>query len=921
MFGILESAGLLCCILFLTACSRPGFTGQTRAPIPIPDTRSEQPLDTEPASQAEQVYPETLPPEQELLEEFFADDYATAVQLAVLPAQDDFLSSLNTEIPAVQSEDFSQLDELIELSLPPVPRELTDEERLLHTPSQLPLVLNDAVKRLINYFTTSAKGMATMRNSLGYGNAYKAMIKRILEEEDIPEEFFYLAMAESGFKPTARSHMSATGMWQFMSSRGRQYGLKQDRYVDLRYDPETATRAAARHLKDLYIEFNDWYLAMAAYNSGPNRVSSAIRRTGSRDYWELVRKRQLPRETRNYVPIILAMTFVGKNLDIFDLGKKLDPAPVLQYNTIQTDVETSFALIADITGSTISEIKDLNPALLRSATPPYMYDLRLPRDGSDRYAQKIAKVPADKRLNWRSHEVRTEETLEAFAKRHKVTVAQLASANSIPATDTLQAGLNLVVPTTTKLQIYRYYGARAGGLLEPGTGRYRIAGGDTLGGISRRFRVSIANLMAWNGLANSRIRAGRYLIVQPDGLSPVASSGGQPTGRYTVRSGDSLSRIGTRFGVSVSQLKAWNRLRSSTIRIGQSLKVPGPAPRSSPAPVASNSRTTARSQAPAGSGQYRIQRGNTLSTIAERFGVSIANLRSWNSIRGNRITAGKFLVVRPPSRSPAPGPTRTTTARAGTQPRTSSTSGSTEVRYTVRRGDSLGAIAERYNVTAAKLRAWNGLRGSIIFPGQTLLVKQQPASRSSTSAAAPQAATQQPSARQPVSPGATTYLVRSGDSLGAIAERYNVTAAKLRAWNGLRGSNIYPGQKLEIRPSAAGSTATVAVSKPVSSSSSAATYRVRSGDNLESIARRHGVTIASLKRWNNLSSSRIYAGQNLLVREGGSTSQRYRIQQGDTLEAIAGRFRVSIQDLKDWNGLRNSRIRAGNYLTIRSSGS
>ncbi len=778
-----RALGSICLVAVLSlaaaSCSRSSQvpdSGLTRAPVAVPERQADQ----TPGSVAETLSPvvaETAadeaadPDGQGEAAAAYFEEAASAFEATLDPAGEfEALPALpfDPEEPAVSEDEVALLDELIELSLPDAPRVLSHEEALLHTASELPLVMNSDVQRLINYFTKSRRGLQTIRTSLGRGNAYREMIERILEEEGVPAELYYLAMAESGFRPKARSHAYATGMWQFISSRGKQYGLRQDRYLDLRYDAETATRAAAKHLKDLYIEFGDWYLAMAAYNSGPNRVKSAIRRTGSRDFWTLARRRVLPRETRNYVPIILAMTYVGKNLDLFEIGE-LDPAPELRYDTVRTAGEVSFELIADVTGSSVETIKDLNQALFRSATPPYRYDLRLPSDSAGRFLREIALVPTDKRKDWRRYEVRPGETLQAVAHRYKVEPQELAELNSLPDGAELEGGMRLTVPTTTRLNIYRYYGARAGGLLEPGTGRYRIASGDTLGGIARRFRTTVSNLMAWNGLNSTRIRAGRYLIVQPPGeggtvaAASSGSAGATPTGRYTVRRGDSLSAIGARVGASVAQLRAWNGIRGSTIHIGQTLKVPGPPP----APPASRAATTAgipsRAEPAPSPNHYRIRPGDSLSTIADRFGVSIANLRAWNGLRGSRITAGKFLIVRPPQGTPG----ASASLRASAAP-----TGPAATHYSVRRGDTLGAIAERYGVTAAQLRRWNNIRGSVIHPGQRLAI------------------------RQPSSAG--TYVVRRGDNLDAIARRHGTTVRALLAVNGLRGSRIYPGQKLAL---------------------------------------------------------------------------------------------------------------------------
>ncbi len=760
-----RSAGLLTAILIGWSCADSRGPLADNPPPPLP---ASEPL----VEAASPPAPELFEYEQQL---FDRERQLAAIELEAL-REPPPLGDANQ--PAVDPEEMALLDELTEAAIPEAPVALSDEERLRQTPSELPLALHSQVEKLINYFTKTRRGKETMRASLGRGNAYRELIDRILEEEDVPAEMFYLAMAESGFRPKARSYARATGMWQFMSSRGKQYGLKQDRYVDLRYAVERATRASAKHLKDLYIEFEDWSLAMAAYNCGPNRVARAIARAGSRDYWELSRRRLLPSQTRNYVPIIMAMTYVGKNLDLFDIGE-IDAAPTLEIDTVATDSEISFALIADIAGVSTEAIKDLNPALLRSATPPYSYDLNLPQGVRERFLQEIALVPPDKRLNWRRYRSQSGETLEAVAKRFRVKAETLAELNELEPGAPLD-GLTLTVPAVTRLASYRYYGGgRAGGLLEPGTGRYRIARGDTLGGIAQRFGTSVAQLRAWNSLASTRIRAGRYLIVRPEGVGAPASvqassSAAAPSGRYRVRSGDTLGKIAGRYGVSVTQLKSWNGLRSSMIRVGQTLKVPG---RGAPAPAtptrAASASIPARPQPAAGPGQYRIRSGDSLSAIAQRFGVTVNDLRRWNNMRGSRITAGKYLTVRPPSSRSA----AVAAAPAAPKPAPKSPpQRGEETVYTVRSGDTLGHIAEKLGVSVSDLRARNGIRGSRIDVGQKLALRSS-------------------------SPSGNRYKIRRGDTLDIIARRFDVSVAELKQWNSLRSSRIVAGDYLVIRQS------------------------------------------------------------------------------------------------------------------------
>lgn len=819
----------------------PEVAAQYAPPVSSPPPQTtvyDPPLPPQPRRQSRQPADPFagLSPQQADLARGLRDAEFAAYQQALTPAE-----VAEAEEPAVEADDTALIDEISGEAIPDdFDISKTREDRLRNTKSEMPLVLNDAVVRMVNYFT-GTKGSRTLRATLGRSGAYRDMILRILEEEEVPEELFHLAQAESGFRPTVRSYASAKGMWQFMAFRGKQYDLRQDRYIDERDDPEKATRAAARHLKDLYIEFGDWYLALAAYNSGPGRVSRAIERGGTRDYWELSRKRLLPRQTRDYVPIILAFTYASKNLDVYDIGE-IDYAPPMRYDSVTTGSEISLELAADLAGSSVTELRELNPALLRSATPPYSYRLRLPEGSAERFRTELALIPVEQRMTWRRHEAAQGDTPASLAKHFGADEAELLAVNGLEAGAELEPGMRLTIPATnTKLASYRSTGGSAGGLMEDGSGRYRIASGDTLGGIARRFGVSVTQLRSWNGLSNNRIRAGRYLIINSGGGSVSASaSGTAPDGRYHVRTGDTLGKIAQRFGTSVSRLQSWNNLSGTQINVGQSLRVPnvgGSAPSSTGA-TASVSR-----QAPPSSGRYQVRSGDTLGGIADRFGISISDLRSWNNIRGNRIIAGDTLVVGSGGSSSA----------APVSAAAAAPSSGSAVRYRVRSGDNLAVIAKRNGVSIDDLRRWNGLRGSTIQAGQSLVVghgsSSSPAPQSASAAAAPSSGG-----------GASTYVVRSGDTLGMIAQRFGASASDLMAWNGLRSSRINVGQRLTVKP-------------PNSAGDSGGQYKVRNGDTLEVIARRFSCTVAELKSWNGLSNSRINAGDVLTVRAESSSNR------------------------------------------------
>jgi membrane-bound lytic murein transglycosylase D len=319
------------------------------------------------------------------------------------------------------------LDELLEMTFPVDPSLRNKvHEQIQATVSQLPLEENDAVVSYINYFS-SPRGKATLETGLRRSGRYKPMIQRILAEEGIPQELIFLAQAESGFVPRAISYKACVGLWQFIKDRGEEYGLSVSAALDERMDPEKATRAAARHLHDLYEHLGDWYLAMAAYDCGPGCVDRAVARTGYADFWTLRRLNVLPKETANYVPVILAMIIVSKNAKDYGL-EEIDPDPPLDYDTVQLEAPTSLALAAAAVDRPIAELKDLNPALLKS-TAPGGYQLRVPNGTLEQLEQAFAVIPANERDSWRLHRVESGDTPLTLAKRYGTTPEMISSVN------------------------------------------------------------------------------------------------------------------------------------------------------------------------------------------------------------------------------------------------------------------------------------------------------------------------------------------------------------------------------------------------------------------------------------------------------------------------------------------------------------
>src|SRR5215471_2194001 len=409
-----------------------------------------------------------------------------------------------SEAPAVPAP----IDEVAEMTFPVDPklRERAEEEarNLSH---DLPLTVNDIVASYLNFFQTP-RGRAIVENGLRRKGKYQEMIARVLKEEGVPQDLIYVAQAESAFQPLALSRAGARGIWQFVQWRGNEYGLKRSWWVDDRLDPEKATRAAAQHLRDLYGLYGDWYLAIAAYNCGPGNVQKGIERTGYADFWELYKRNVLPRETRNYVPIIIALTLIAK--DAAHYGISVDSEQPTEDDIVKTGRAIDLRLVAETIDVDVATLRALNPSLLRMATPDDPeFVLHLPKGTASTFSAEIADIPADKWVSWRRHRVEEGETLTSIAKKYRVTPAAIAAANDLEPKAPLDTGEKLIIRAAkpvedTKSRLVRY----------------RVRRGDTLGGIADQFSVTGEQIQKWNGLKNGRVSRGMLLRIYTVGGVP-----------------------------------------------------------------------------------------------------------------------------------------------------------------------------------------------------------------------------------------------------------------------------------------------------------------------------------------------------------------------------------------------------------------
>jgi membrane-bound lytic murein transglycosylase D len=305
------------------------------------------------------------------------------------------------------------------------------------------LELSDPVLSYVHYFSTD-RGKSILLSGFRRSGRYRALIQRVLAEEGVPEELIYLAQAESGFLPRAVSNKQAVGMWQFIAGTGANYDLVHTSAFDERFDPEKATRAAAKYLKDLHARYGDWYLAMAAYNCGAGNVDRAVERTGYADYWELLKRHALPKETSNYVPIIVAMTIMAKNPQDYGL-ENIDFEGPIEYDSIQLTASTNLNLIADVTMQPLSTIRDLNPSLLKLVAPSG-FQIHVPKGAAETAQAALESVPASNRMAWRIHHVDTGDTIEAIAKTYHLSTDRILAVNH--SSDNLGKGDVLLIPAS-----------------------------------------------------------------------------------------------------------------------------------------------------------------------------------------------------------------------------------------------------------------------------------------------------------------------------------------------------------------------------------------------------------------------------------------------------------------------------------------
>ena len=573
----------------------------------------------------------------------------------------DSLALQRGDIFSVRADLFAELNDLDKPLLEDVAL-----PKLEPVGTTIEMTMNRLVEQSIAFLLRTPE--RNLYNWLSRADTYFPMIEQIFREEGVPDELKYLAMVESALLPRAQSWAQAVGMWQFTATTGRAYGLQVNAWADERMDPEKATRAAAKHLKDLYQFYDkDWQLAIAGYNCSPRCIKRAIRKSGKANatFWDIFP--YLPSETRNYVPMFIAASLVASNPKAFNLNMDaVKPGPRYAYDYVPVEGMLSLETVAKAAGTDVQRIKTLNPELRRETLPPSdkAYHVRIPHGSADRFVAAYANLPEDERRGATEYVVKRGDTLSKIAKRYAVTVAALQHQNGLRSSK-IKVGQRLTVP----VPLHESRAAIKLTSADPVSIQYDLR--------ATRPILAAAKIDLPEPQTSTPVRRASTTSGSRRSSSSASSASSSETRVvYTVRRGDNLSTIARRYGVSVRDLQGWNKLRGTKIRSGQRLYL-YPSGSAALAPTS-----------------YTVRRGDNLTAIAKKHGVSVSNLRSWNNLSGSKIVPGQKLKLH------------------ASAPKT----------HQVRRGENLTTIARKYNTSVSSIRNWNNLRGSKIVPGQKLKV-------------------------------------------------------------------------------------------------------------------------------------------------------------------------------------------------------
>lgn len=656
---------------------------------------------------------------------------------------------------------------------------------------------NPGLENIIKSFLKNRK--KAYERLMAVSEYYFPQFEEALAKQNVPLEIKYLAIVESALNPKAVSRVGATGLWQFMYQTGKQYNLDIDSYVDERSDPLKASEAAAQYMTNMYKIFGDWDLVLASYNSGPGNVAKAIRRSGGKqNYWNI--RKYLPNETAGYVPAFLATMYIYEYHKEHGIVPDRALVKHFQTDTVMIKKEMSFRQIADLLDMPVAQLQLLNPQFKRNVVPAYFdkkHYLRLPND-------KIAIFTSneDKIYAYIDHEASFRERpfskgLQALAYRDS-----MKNRNSGDSTES-------DVVTRTKF--------------------HKVRRGDNLSEIADRYNVSMSDIKRWNKLRNNKAPLGRSLKIvtteriaartaKKTNVDTIAVAVVNKTEKesastkvykeekvvtfkdvtkfHKVKKGDNLSEISDKYGVTMAEIKKWNKLKSNNVPLGKNLKIITNErvvttvkklvkQDNTAIAAAEKNKNEAVEDDDKPSDFYIVKAGDNLSSIAKKYNVSVEDLKKWNDLPGNSIRLESKLKV-----------ADLTTNNEEAQEMVAKTE-IKNVEYIVQNGENLGTIARKNGVTVSDLKMWNDLEDDNVLSGARIIVGKRIISDPSQQVVAEKSTTKKEKSTK--AKNDDHYYVQKGDSLFSIARKYpGITVSDIKKWNGIRGNELKPGMKLKI---------------------------------------------------------------------------------------------------------------------------